>query len=206
MLNRSDIEVPIEYAGDTGLLYDSFSVAGCRTSACQSVVQDVTDTAAGRLHFQLTPWVSGYSAQPFLPAGSGPIMSLYFTVDEGATYGDSVTLAISSFAGGAYELNGSIYGQPHPYSPSTRDIALAMSSCCIANRGNVDNDPLDQVTLGDLTALIDHLFVSFDDLDCWEESNVDQSLPEGGTSISLGDLTVLIDHLFLSFGDLPPCP
>ena len=52
---------------------------------------------------------------------------------------------------------------------------------------------------GDLTVLIDHLFVSFEDLECWEEGNLDESTPEGATSISLGDLTVLIDLLFISF-------
>ena len=79
--------------------------------------------------------------------------------------------------------------------------------CCVPpQRGNVDNDPMDQVSLGDLTVMIDHLFVSFTDLVCWEEGNVDESQPEGATSISLGDLTVLIDHLFVSFADLPPCP
>ena len=80
-------------------------------------------------------------------------------------------------------------------------------TCCVGPmRGNVDNDPEDVVSLGDLTVLIDHLFVSFDDLPCWDEANMDASQPEGETSISLGDLTVLIDHLFVSFNDLPPCP
>ena len=79
-------------------------------------------------------------------------------------------------------------------------------NCCLGDRGNVDNDPLDAVSLGDLTVLIDFLFVSFEDLDCWLEANVDESQPEGEGSVSLGDLTVLIDHLFVSFQNLPPCP
>ena len=85
-------------------------------------------------------------------------------------------------------------------------VAEEVVACCTGIRGNVDNDPMDQITLGDLTVLIDHLFVSFGDLECWEEANVDASLPEGPASISLGDLTVLIDHLFVSFEDPPACP
>ena len=89
------------------------------------------------------------------------------------------------------------------YGPIVRIIT---SDCCIGDRGNVDNDPLDAVGLGDLTRMIDYLFVSFRDLDCWEEGNLDASVPEGPGSISLGDLTQLIDHLFISFKDLVHCP
>ena len=78
--------------------------------------------------------------------------------------------------------------------------------CCVGLRGNVDNDPTDAVSLGDLTVLIDILFVSFVDPVCWEESNLDGSTPEGPGSVSLGDLTVLIDILFVSFNDPAPCP
>jgi hypothetical protein len=64
----------------------------------------------------------------------------------------------------------------------------------------------DPAAFGDLTAMIDHLFVTLGDLPCWEEANLDESQPEGEGSISLGDFTVLIDHLFISLQDPPPCP
>ena len=82
-------------------------------------------------------------------------------------------------------------------------------TCCTGESvGNVDGSPDDSVGLGDLTALIDYLFVTYDDLDCPDEADLDQS---GGSradmeDITLGDLTVLIDHLFVSFAPLPPCP
>ena len=79
-------------------------------------------------------------------------------------------------------------------------------ACCVGLRGNVDDDPLDQVSLGDLTALIDVLFISLNDPACWEEANVDESTPEGPGSVSLGDLTALIDVLFISLDDPAPCP
>jgi hypothetical protein len=78
--------------------------------------------------------------------------------------------------------------------------------CCIGFRGNVDGSVDEEPSLGDLTVLIDHLFISFEDLPCWQEANVDESIPEGPSSVSLGDLTVLIDHLFISFATMPPCP
>ncbi|MBD3257509.1 M28 family peptidase [candidate division GN15 bacterium] len=79
-------------------------------------------------------------------------------------------------------------------------------SCCVADRGNVDGSPDDAVSLGDLTVLVDNLFISLDPIDCWEEANVDESQPEGPTSVTLGDLTVLVDHLFISLSPLPACP
>jgi hypothetical protein len=59
------------------------------------------------------------------------------------------------------------------------------------------------ITMGDLTVLIDHLFISFTPLWCDAEGNTDMS-PDG--LITMGDLTVLIDHLFISFTPLPACP
>ena len=65
------------------------------------------------------------------------------------------------------------------------------SSCCVGLTGNVDCDPADQVDLGDLTRLIDYLFISFDPLCCREEANCDG---EPDCVIDLGDLTRLIDN------------
>jgi hypothetical protein len=92
--------------------------------------------------------------------------------------------------------------------PETRSLFFDRGSigCCFGLRGNLDGSVDEAPSLGDLTVLIDHLFISFEDLACWEEGNLDESSPEGAGSISLGDLTVLIDLLFSSFDDPAPCP
>jgi hypothetical protein len=58
------------------------------------------------------------------------------------------------------------------------------------------------VDLGDLTKLIDYLFISFTPAECTEEANVDGD-PSG--LIDLGDLTALIDYLFISFTPPAEC-
>jgi len=68
--------------------------------------------------------------------------------------------------------------------------------------GDVDNDPSDLVDLGDLTSLIDYLFISFTEPDCIEEANVDGDL---SGLVDLGDLTALIDYLFISFTPPAEC-
>ncbi len=86
--------------------------------------------------------------------------------------------------------------------PSLSIIAIATTSCCQGVTGNIDCDPGDNVDIGDLTVLVDHLFLSFDPLCCTKEANVDGV---GGTSIDIADLTKLVDHLFVSFGATAAC-
>jgi uncharacterized protein (TIGR02145 family) len=82
--------------------------------------------------------------------------------------------------------------------PSTGD-----KGCCTSvGRGNVDGSPDGLVTMGDLTVLIDHLFISLTPLTCPEAGNVDLS---SDNLVTMGDLTVLIDHLFITLTSLPEC-
>jgi hypothetical protein len=57
---------------------------------------------------------------------------------------------------------------------------------CMGTVGNVDCDPTQQVTMSDLTVLIDHLFISFAPLCNMDEADVDQVPP-----VTMSDLTVL---------------
>ncbi|MBD3258166.1 hypothetical protein GF377_07010 [candidate division GN15 bacterium] len=100
----------------------------------------------------------------------------------------------------ALDLGGTYAGD------GTQCFGLPPIECCAGDRGNVDASPDEQPTLGDLTVMVDHLFIGLEPLECWEEGNVDESIPEGPGSVTLSDLTVLIDHLFISLAPLPPCP
>ena len=73
-------------------------------------------------------------------------------------------------------------------------------NCCVGATGNVDCSVGDGVDIGDLTTLIDNLFISFEPLCCTGEANCD-----GAGGVDIGDLTVLIDNLFVSFASLPAC-
>jgi len=81
-------------------------------------------------------------------------------------------------------------------------IGDACESCCVGLADNADGDPLDILDLGDLTSLIDYLFISFTPLACREEANCDGD-PQ--CNIDLGDLTCYIDYLFISFTPPAPC-
>jgi hypothetical protein len=57
--------------------------------------------------------------------------------------------------------------------------------------------------MGDLTVMIDNLFITLTPLICPEAGNVDLST-DG--LVTMGDLTVMIDNLFITLTPLPPCP
>ncbi|RME25073.1 MAG: hypothetical protein D6800_07990 [Candidatus Zixiibacteriota bacterium] len=87
--------------------------------------------------------------------------------------------------------------QTHPFA-----LYVTTGNCCHGASGNVNCDPDDVVDVGDLTQLIDHLFISFPPLCCPEEANINGD-PDG--TVDVGDLTVLIDHLFINFTPTAPC-
>ncbi len=79
-------------------------------------------------------------------------------------------------------------------------IRHIFAGCCVAQTGNIDCDPTNGVDIGDLTTLIDNLFISFTPLCCDAEANCD-----GLGGIDIGDLTALIDNLFITFTPLAGC-
>jgi hypothetical protein len=80
------------------------------------------------------------------------------------------------------------------------------SGCCVGLRGNVDGVGDDAPTLGDLSALIDALFISLQTPECPAEANVDAVGPDDPSGVTLGDLSALIDVLFISLDPPPLCP
>jgi hypothetical protein len=74
--------------------------------------------------------------------------------------------------------------------------------CCLWLTGNVDGTPDDICDLGDLTKIIDYLFISFTEPECMEEANVDGDV---GGLVDLSDLTRLIDYLFITFTPPAEC-
>ncbi|MEW5795169.1 MAG: trypsin-like peptidase domain-containing protein [Candidatus Zixiibacteriota bacterium] len=81
------------------------------------------------------------------------------------------------------------------------------ASCCVGMVGDANNSGGDAPTIGDVTAMIDYLFLGGAPLACLQEGDINQS---GGRypvfeDLSIGDITTLIDHLFISGAALSSC-
>ncbi len=81
--------------------------------------------------------------------------------------------------------------------------SASLYCCPEVGMGNVDGSSDGLVTMGDLTILIDHLFITLTPLECPEAGNIDLS---ADGLITMSDLTVMIDNLFITLTPLPPCP
>ena len=68
--------------------------------------------------------------------------------------------------------------------------------------GNTDCDELGKRSLADITKLIDHVYLSKEELCCPAEGNTDGDALE---KVGLSDIIRLIDHVYLSKGETEPC-
>ncbi len=151
--------------------------------------------------------VFGFVGARKTPPGIAPsatrklLASYYFTADSWGVF-DSV-VADSMLWSESMDLrlfsSSSVQWVPHWIGPA---VAYDVNRpCCVGMKGNIDCDPMDLVTQGDLTVLIDHLFISLGPLCCEEEADLD-----GDGLITIGDMSLLIDHLFISLQPLANCP
>jgi PKD repeat protein len=184
---------PITWQGPSTLRFDSLSVKGLRTAYFESVSMVAYDPSNKRIVVKMVS--SSVGTNPPLAPGDAPVLSLFFTGSGTPTANNPVRVISYGtwaplFTAGA-----------GAYMPGLIDGAVLKPGCCVARVGNVDCDPTDIVTMGDLTVLIDHLFISLAPVCCPSEANVDLIDP-----ITMSDLTVLIDHLYISLAPLPLCP
>jgi hypothetical protein len=105
---------------------------------------------------------------------------------------------------------------PGVYNPDQLDsdhdnTGDACETCCVGRTGDVNGEGGDEPTIGDISTLIDALFISgsADPLSCLTEADINQS---GGPDpvfddITIGDISILIDYLFITGASLglPAC-
>jgi uncharacterized protein YkwD len=101
-------------------------------------------------------------------------------------------------------------GSPDPAVPTD-----CISSCCVGRVGDANGAGGDEPTIGDVTVMIDALFIGNDwnVIPCVAEADINQSGgsdPQGGPTgdVTIGDVSYLIDYLFITGPDymtLPDC-
>jgi hypothetical protein len=70
--------------------------------------------------------------------------------------------------------------------------------------GDANGSGDDIPTIGDISVIIDHLFLSGTPLGCYSEADMNQSGGANPTSedITIGDISTLIDYLFITGASL----
>lgn len=76
--------------------------------------------------------------------------------------------------------------------------------CCVGTVGDANGSGDDIPTIGDISIIIDHLFLSVAPLGCYLEADINQSGGANPTSedITIGDISTLIDYLFITGASL----
>ena len=198
-LTLSKLTLPFTWAGPFNLHFDSISTATSRAVYFDQRTLLSWDAGNERAVVYLA---SG--SQPPLPVGEGIVASLWFT-------------APTSFSG----LNTIAFTEYSIYSPQfvSGDLAFRpaltngyfytelSTSCCNGRVGDVNQSGADQPTIGDISVLIDHLFISGVLLGCIEEADINQSggATPGYDDLTIGDVSALIDYLFISQSSLLDC-
>ena len=194
--SAATIDLPVNWDGPLGLLFDSISTAGLRTDYFEIQLRGADfshNRAAWRLYAP--------AGQPELPPGNGPVASVHFRLPASATGGPN-PISLEPIGLVSMAVTNSCF----TYQPTVVPGAVTLyspSGCCEGITGNVNDDPGEIVDIADLTALIDYLFVNFTPLPCLDEANTTGD-PSG--TVDIADLTALIDHLFINFTPLPACP
>jgi PKD repeat protein len=182
------IEIPVARTGDFIPVYDSFSVAGCRTSNFGTKGIIHLDPFNNRFTFRLLSSTDG--SIPDMQPGEGPILKLYFTVPESAQSEDTSFIDISGYSTHTPKFYGSVVD----YEPVTVGGKLIAGGCLF--RGDLDDSQ--SITIADLTQLVSYMFKSGPAPNPVELADVDCN-----DSNDIGDVTYLVTYMFRS--GPPPC-
>jgi hypothetical protein len=127
--------------------------------------------------------------------------------------GTGLTISLAGLLSGTPGIRGTVL-----FTASLEDAAGAVDSkefelnidggCCEGIVGDANYDGGYEPTIGDISVVIDLLFISGQLLVCYGEADVNLS---GGIDptlddISIGDISTIIDNLFISNTPLPECP
>ena len=96
----------------------------------------------------------------------------------------------------------------NPDQADSNNDGIGDACCCQGTVGDANCSGDDTPTVGDISTIIDFLFISGNPLCCLREADTNQSgggVPTGA-DITVSDIAVLINHLFITGSPLMNCP
>jgi hypothetical protein len=171
---------------------DSFSFVGGR-------VEHLSTLGWSSIGNSISVYVIAF--EDLIPTGSGLLGTIHFgyssSIDPQLVTIDTITIVDSEreYATTFSDQNSQAFVPQ--FDIGVMDITE--SGCCINDRGNVDGDPTDAITITDLIDLVEYMFQGGAEPVCMAEANVD-GLGEPIPDIS--DLIHLVNYMFQ--GGAPP--
>jgi hypothetical protein len=191
------IEVTLSY-DSPDVTVDSFSFVGGRATNVSLKGLSATDST-------ITVYCVPFEGDALIASGSGLLGRIYFsyqsTISPQVVTIDTVTIILSDreYVTTFSDTVANAF-QPQ-YKKGYLDIQQS-ASCCIVNRGNVNNDPDDIVNVVDITYLVNYLFREGPSPVCMPEANVNGDPLE---LVNVVDLTYLVNYLFRGGSPPPSC-
>jgi len=176
------IRIPIECVGDLSLTLDSFNTVGCRTDYFDIVDMLNYDPFNKRFTFRLGN--SASSGLPPIDPGYGPILNVFFHVNESALNGQTVNIILDGYNTYVPRFAGPLIGYLVPTSPGF----ITVEDCL--QKGDFDKSG--QVDISDLVFFVNYSFNGGIAPDPIDIADVDCS----GT-IDISDLVYLVNYMFL---------
>jgi len=198
-LPLDNITIPFSWDGPFHLSYDSSSLTGTRAAYFGEITTVSVDIANSRAAIMLQRGTK----RP-LAAGNGVVASLWFTVASGLAGVNPVNFISYGLYAPLLESGTTAYEPVLEAGYFFRDVSIG---CCTGKVGDVNQSGGDEPTISDVSALVDHLFITRRSLGCIEEADVNQS---GGAmpsenALTISDVSRLVDHLFISGQPLLNC-
>lgn len=183
----SELKIPVEFGGDLVLNgIPTFTTEGCRTEYFN--IQTISNLNPGWK--QATFRLATTDGLPLLAGGEGPVLKIFFELEGIPVYGQSTDIILDGYS---TLWMPKCVGDRAEYEPGSKAGLAHYSDCCQGFRGNVDGDPDDNITIGDLVFLVNYMFNGGIIPPCMKEANVDGDIFE---QIEISDLIMLVNYMF----------
>ena len=185
-------------SGDWVLTLDAVVSAPAPPALQSPINGDVGTVVNPVLQWTASGGASAYEVQVATDAGF--TNTVIDRNDISATYYNADGLFYSSTY--YWRVKASNTGGASEYSPAWSFTTEDGTSCCVGFRGNIDNDPEDQITIQDVTYLVQYMFKHGPPPPCPLEADVDGSTGE----VDVVDLVRLESYMFKGYAAPAPCP
>ncbi|KAA3633580.1 MAG: PKD domain-containing protein [Calditrichaeota bacterium] len=179
-LPLQEIQIPVQWTSDYALTFSDVTNDTLRSSFMNLVITHF-DLFNKRMYISLTVPDGQY-----LSPGNSPVIEIVLTTTASAS-------GVAQFSADNYDDKILSAVSPYGLYNPTQISGAYIASCCIGIRGNVDNDPSDQINIADLVYFVDYSFGSPSGPvpACFEEADVDSS-----TTLDIGDIVYLVNYSF----------